>query len=128
MRKCRVLLASVGLAGLAACGDLAADLENAKGEIADIGRDALEGVGASIDTRTACALAGQSEAFCSCISERLGPEATPKRVTDAIRVGTTGQPASGQTDAAGLNDATRQTFVQCVTRAAIDSSVNEAAN
>ena len=40
MRRIQVLLASVGLIGLAACGDLGANLENAKNEVADIGREA----------------------------------------------------------------------------------------
>lgn len=125
------MLASVGLLGLAACGDLGADLENAKNEAAEIGRGALESVGASVDTRTACALAGQSEAFCGCLSERLGPEITPERIeafTEAVRATATGQTASGEGDGAGVDDATRQALVQCATRAAIDGAVNEGAN
>lgn len=129
MRRIQVLLASVGLIGLAACGDLSADLENAKNEVADIGREALESAGASLDTRTACTLAGQSEAFCGCLSERLGPEITPERIeafTEAVRASVTGEGTSG--DPAGADDATRQAVVQCATRAAIDGAVNEGAN
>ena len=131
MRRLRVLLASVGLIGLAACGDLSADLESAKNEVADIGREALEAAGASIDTRTACALAGQSEAFCGCLSERLGPEITPERIeafTEAVRASVTGERTSGESDPAGADDATRQAVVQCATRAAIDGAVNEGVN
>ena len=131
MRRIQVLLASVGLIGLAACGDLGANLENAKNEVADICREALESAGASLDTRTACTLAGQSEAFCGCLSERLGPEITPERIeafSEAVRASITGQTAGAESEAAGLDDATRQAFVQCATRAAIDGAVNEGGN
>jgi hypothetical protein len=132
MKPLKVLFASVTLVALAACGDLSSDLENAKQEAAAIGREALEVAGGEVDTRSACMLAGQSEAFCGCLSERLGPEITAEQigvVTDTVRATLSGETiATSETDPTDISASTRQAVVQCATRAAIDGAVGEGAN
>jgi formylmethanofuran:tetrahydromethanopterin formyltransferase len=128
----RMLLASAGVFALAACGDLSSDLENAKQEAVAIGRETLEAAGGEVNTRNACLLAGQSEAFCSCLSERLGAEITPEQigaVSEAVQATLAGETiASTEGDPASIDASTRQAVVQCATRAAIDGAVGEGAN
>jgi hypothetical protein len=129
MKTLKLLFASVGFVALAACGDLSSDLENAKQEAAAMGREALEVAGGEVDTRSACLLAGQSEAFCGCLSERLGPEVTAEQisvVTDAVRATLAGETiAASETETASIDSTTRQAVVQCATRAAIEGAVTE---
>ena len=132
MKILRALFSSIAIIALAACGDLSSDLENATQEAVAIGREALEVAGGEVDTRTACMLAGQSEAFCGCLSERLGAEITPEQIGAVTDVW--GATVNGETNASGENaptatDAsTRQAIVECATRAAIDGALSEGAN
>ncbi|GAM97000.1 hypothetical protein U91I_00621 [alpha proteobacterium U9-1i] len=128
----RTLLLTAAAFALAACGDLGASLEEAKQGAADIAQETLEAGMGAVDTQTACMLAGQSEAFCGCVAERLGPDLTSEHL-DALRaavaasVNGEGPPASSES-AEPLDAATRQALVQCATRAAIDGAVGDAGN
>ena len=144
-----VTLAAAALA-LAACGDLGATLDEAKKEAAAIGQDALDSSLGAVDTQTACMLAGQSEAFCGCVAERLGPKIASEHIgvlREAVTAGVNGQSleppgaspeseraasagsaSEDQDSAAPLDASTRQALVQCATRAAIDGAVGEAGN
>jgi len=132
MKILRALSSSIAIIALAACGDLSSDLENATQEAVAIGREALEVAGGEVDTRTACVLAGQSGAFCGCLSERLGAEITSEQigaVTDVVGATVNGETnASGENAPATIDATTRQTIVECATRAAIDGAVSEGAN
>lgn len=127
----RALTAAAAFA-LAACGDLDASLEEAKQGAATIGQDVLEAGLGAVDTRTACVLAGQSEAFCTCASERLGPNITGEHVDafrTAIAATINGEPLdAADADGEAIDPATREAIVQCATTAAIQGAVNEAGN
>jgi len=116
---------------LAACGD-ASDLSQAKQDVLEMGGQALEAARGAVDTRTACMLAGQSEAFCGCVQERLGPQVTGEHVeamTTVVRETLSGQgvEAAAQ-NAKGIDATTREALVQCATHAAIRGAVSEAGN
>lgn len=83
-----------------------------------------------VGVKTACTLAGQSEAFCGCVDERLGSkldarqlDALSKVVVEAVRTGSVAAAAEGS-DA--LSPETRQALAQCAARAAVTGVVGEA--
>lgn len=129
-----MLRASLSLAtafmALAACGDVGADLERVKQGAIEAGQDVLNAGVEVLDTRSACLLAGQSAAFCGCLSERLGSDITPEHVealSAAVRATLEGQTLETASQAAeGVDAATREALVQCATRAAIEGAVTEA--
>ena len=119
------------LVALAACGDTS-DLSDAKQGALELSEQALEAASSAVDTQTACMLAGQSQAFCGCVQERLGPDVTGEHVealSSVIRQTMSGQSVeTAARNAEGLDAATREALVQCATHAAIQSAVNEAEN
>lgn len=123
-----VLFVSAAFA-LGACGDIAADVEQAKQGAIELGQDVLEVGAGAVDTRTACLLAGQSEALCSCVQERLGPDITPEHIeilTEAVRASLDGQGVDAATQSAeGIDTATREALLQCTTTAAIQGAMGE---
>ena len=123
-----LLLAAATLA-LAACGDVSNDIQRAKQGAIEAGQDVLDAGADVLDTRTACLLAGQSEAFCGCLSERLGSDITPEHVealSAAVRATLEGQTLENASQATeGVDAATREALVQCATRAAIEGAVTE---
>lgn len=114
---------------LAACGDITTELSRAKQGAIEAGEDVLNAGAEVLDTRTACLLAGQSEAFCGCLSERLGSDITPEHVealSAAVRATLEGQTLETASQAAeGVDAATREALVQCATRAAVEGVVTE---
>lgn len=128
MRYVSLLLATA-LMALAACDDVGADLERAKQGAITAGQDVLNAGAEVLDTRTACLLAGQSAAFCNCLSERLGPDITPEHVdalSAAVRATLEGEALETASQASETVDAaTREALVQCATRAAIEGAVTE---
>jgi hypothetical protein len=128
MRYVSLLLATAFMA-LAACGEVGADLERAKQGAIEAGQDVLNAGAEVLDTRTACLLAGQSAAFCGCLSERLGPDITPEHVealSTAVRATLEGEALETASQASEtVDEATREALVQCATRAAIEGAVTE---
>ena len=130
----RVLFAAFAFVGLAACGDLNADLERAKQGAVELGQETLNAGAEVLDTRSACLLAGQSASFCGCLSERLGPDLTPEHVealTEMVRATVNGQ--APPTAAEGVNPQnletqSREAIVACAARAAIEGAATEGAN
>lgn len=122
------LLTATALA-LAGCGDINTEIERAKQGAIEAGQDALNAGADVLDTRTACLLAGQSEAFCGCLSGRLGSDITPEHVealSAAVRATLEGQPLeTASQSSGGVNAQTREALVQCATRAAIEGAVTE---
>lgn len=128
MRIVRVLSLAAMLA-LAACGDLSGDLERAKHGAIEAGQDALSAGMEQVDTRTACLLSGQSEVFCTCLSERLGDDISPEQIAalaDAVRSTLSGDRADATTEASEtLNAQTREALVQCSVQAGIEGAAGE---
>ncbi len=128
----RLLVTGVAMFALAACGDLNADLERAKQGAVELGQDTLNAGADVLDTESACMLAGQSAAFCSCLSERLGPDITVEHVTaltEMVRASVNGEDQQTAAETAnGIDAESREAVVQCATRAAIEGAVTEGAN
>lgn len=122
-------LAASGILALAACGDLSGDIERAKQGALEAGEEALSAGMEQVDTRTACLLAGQSEAFCGCLSERLGDNLTPEQVgalAEAIRSTVSGQPADTAAEPSeDMNAHTREALIQCTVASGIESATSE---
>lgn len=116
---------------LSGCGD-AADLQQVKQGALDLGGQALDAASSAVDTKTACVLAGQSEAFCGCIQDSLGSEITGEHM-DALKnvvsesLGGEGLQAAIE-KAADVDPKTRDALVQCATTAAVDGALGEAGN
>jgi hypothetical protein len=126
----RILAALSALALLTACD--VPSVQQVQEQASDIGGQALEAARGAVDTRTACMLAGQSEAFCACVQERLGPEITQEHL-DAI-TGVARRTVEGQSvetaaeEAQNVDPTTRDALVQCATTAAIQGAIGEAGN
>jgi len=126
----RFLAAFSALVLLAACD--VPDVEQIQQQASEIGGQAIEAARGAVDTRTACMLAGQSEAFCGCVQERLGPEITQEHL-DAI-TGVARRTVEGEgletaaQEAQNVDPATRDALVQCATRAAVQGVVGESGN
>jgi hypothetical protein len=135
--RVRLLFAAFAFVGLAACGDLNADLERAKQGAVELGQEALNAGAEVLDTRSACLLAGQSASFCGCLSERLGPDLTGEHVEalkEMVRATVNGQaPPTAAESADGVNPQSleaqsREAIVACAARAAIEGAATEGAN
>jgi hypothetical protein len=125
-----VLVASFALV-LAACGE-AADLQQVKQGALDLGGQALEAASGAVDTKTACMLAGQTEAFCGCVQDRLGSEITGEHLEaleTVVSESLSGEGLPAAIETAGNIDApTREALVQCATTAAVEGALSEAGN
>ncbi|MBL8551010.1 MAG: hypothetical protein JNJ73_13570 [Hyphomonadaceae bacterium] len=123
------LLLTVAALALAACGEINSEIDRAKQGAIEAGQDVLNAGAGVLDTRTACLLAGQSEAFCGCLSERLGSDITPEHVealSAAVRATLEGETLETASQASeGVDAATREALVQCATHAAIEGVVAE---
>lgn len=96
----------------------------------DFAKEAAQTASSMVGVKTACTLAGQSEAFCGCVDERLGSkleagqlDALSKVVVETVRTGSI-EAAAQSADA--LSPDTRQALVQCAARAAVTGVVGEA--
>jgi len=119
----RILITLAAILALAACD------EQATQDMAKLGGQALEAASGAVDTRTACVLAGQSEAFCGCVQERLGARITREHledvtgvVTEAVRSGSIEGAARG---ASNIDPATRDALIQCATTSAVQGMLGE---
>ena len=121
----RILIALAALSLVAACD--VPNLEQVQQDAAELGGQAMDAARGAVDTRTACMLAGQSEAFCGCVQERLGSEITQEHL-DAItgvaqRTVEGGSLETAAEEAQNVDPATREALVQCATHAAVQSVV-----
>jgi hypothetical protein len=126
----RILAAFAALALLSACD--VPNLEEAQQHAENIGGQAMDAARGAVDTRTACVLAGQSEAFCGCVQERLGSEITEEHltaITTVVRDTIQGASVEAAAESASnIEPATRDALVQCATHAAVQGAIGEAGN
>ncbi|MGD9816535.1 MAG: hypothetical protein AB7Q23_02950 [Hyphomonadaceae bacterium] len=125
----RIIIAAVAAAALAACGDLGANLEQAKQDAATLAQETIQAGAGALDTKNACMLAGQPEAFCGCLSDRLGPDASTEQLqamTDYVRARLSGEQAEAA--ALGADAATREALLTCAASSAIEGGAVESAN
>jgi hypothetical protein len=135
----KLILAAAALFGLAACGELNADLERAKQGAVELGQETLNAGAEVLDTRSACLLAGQSVSFCGCLSERLGPDLTAEHVevlTDMVRASVSSEAPAGaeertesqSLESPSLESQSREAIVACATRAVIEGAATQGPN
>lgn len=124
------LVAAIAALMLSACD--APNLEQAGQDLASIGGQAIDAASGVVDTRTACVLAGQSDAFCGCVQERLGPQITRERIEDITGVVTeavqSGSIEGAANSAENIDPATRDALVQCTTHAAMQGALGTGEN
>lgn len=126
----RILIALAALTLVAACD--VPNLEQVQQDAAELGGQAMDAARGAVDTRTACMLAGQSEAFCGCVQERLGSEITQEHL-DAItgvaqRTVEGGSLETAAEEAQNVDPTTREALVQCATQAAVQGVIGESGN
>jgi hypothetical protein len=126
------LLIAAAVFTLAACGNVNANLEQAKQQAADLGKEALN-IGANVlDTRNACVLAGQSTSFCGCLANEIGEDITPENVqalTEMVRATITGGDVKAAAEFGGGVDAqSQEAIIECAARAAVEETISEGGN
>lgn len=116
---------------LAACGDTTGFQQIRQGAL-DLGGQALEAATGVVDTRTACVLAGQPEAFCECVQDNLGAERSGEQLEmlrNVVSEALNSKDLQAVLEASGGPDAeTRNAIVQCTANAAIEGALGEAGN
>ena len=101
-------------AAKAAAGDAFAELGVAGGNL--------------LTTQNACLLAGQSEAFCGCISTELGNTFDKSHIeglVPALKASLGGDIAGAAKEAGSIDPKTRAALVTCGTRAAISGAIGQ---
>ncbi|MBC7770084.1 MAG: hypothetical protein H7124_14975 [Phycisphaerales bacterium] len=120
----RSFIAALALIALSAC-----EMPDMEQQAAELGGQALEAASGAVHTRTACVLAGQSEAFCGCVQERLGARITREHIDDisgVVRESLSGDGIEGAARAAqNIDPATRDALIQCATHAALQGQIGE---
>lgn len=123
----RALLFAASIFALGACGDVEQSLEGAKQEASQIAGEALRAGAAATDTRTACLLAGQSEAFCGCVERQFGSDVSPVQI-EAIGQLARETLAGADANTAGADtetSQTRQALLQCAAEGAVGGLASE---
>lgn len=112
---------------LGACDNAGSAIKSSAGEFA---KEATRTASGFVSLKTACTVAGQSEAFCGCVQERLGSrlDAAQLRgvtevIVEAVKTGTLEGAAQ---NAGALSPETRTALVQCAARATVAGAVGEA--
>lgn len=119
----------LGLACLvvAACDNAGSAIKASAGDFA---KEATRTASGMVSVKTACAVAGQSPAFCGCVDERLGSRLNADQlrgVTDVIvEAVKTGTLEGAAQNATALSPETRTALVQCAARATVAGAVGEA--
>ena len=116
----------VGLT-LAACDNAGSAIKASAGDFA---KEATRTASGMVSLKTACTVAGQSEAFCGCVQDQLGSkvDATQLRGVTEVIVETvkTGTLEGAAQNSQALSPETRTALVQCAARATIAGAVGEA--
>ncbi len=125
----RTIAALAALIALNACD--ASNLEQAQQDMAKLGGQAIDVASSAVDTRTACVIAGQSEAFCGCVQERLGARITREHVEDITGVVTSavqsGSIEGAARSASDIDPTTRDALIQCAANTAVQGMIGEGA-
>jgi hypothetical protein len=134
MKKPMRLLIPCFLFTLAACGSpevgaAAQELKNAaKAAAGDAMAEAGFAAGGILTTQNACLLAGQSEAFCGCISTQLGNTLDERHLASlapALKASLSGDVTSALKEASNIDPETRTALATCGTRAAIAGAIGQ---
>lgn len=113
---------------LTACGD--AGLDQMKAAATDAAAGAAKVAAQFVDTRTACLATGQNDAFCGCLSTRLGERLQPEQIdalAGVIRDGLTNGMQAAAERATNIDPTTRDAVVSCAATGAVGAVQAEAA-
>lgn len=123
----RITGAALAALVLSGCEGAGTAVKQSAGEFA---KEAAQTAGGMVGVKTACTLAGQSEAFCGCVDDRLDSkldagqlDALSKVVVETVR---TGSIDAAVQSADALSPETRQALAQCAARAAVTGVLGEA--
>jgi formylmethanofuran:tetrahydromethanopterin formyltransferase len=120
MSVIRIAIVSLFATALVACGDTGADLKTKAGDLA---KGATEFAAETVDTKTACMLAGQNEAFCGCVQDKMGARLEPeelKALTEIVaRAVTAGSIEAAAKEGASVDPKIRDALAQCAVSGAI---------
>ena len=120
------LVLMVGLA-LAACDNAGSAIKTGAGDFA---KEATRTASGMVSLKTACTIAGQSEAFCGCVQDQLGSKLDAGQlsgitevIVETVKTGTLEGAAE---NSQALSPETRKALVQCAARATVAGAVGEA--
>ncbi len=122
-------LGLVLLAGLAlvACDNAGSAIKAGAGDFA---KEATRTASGMVSLKTACTVAGQSEAFCGCVQDQLGSKLDAGQlrglteiIVETVKTGTL-EGAAEKSQA--LSPETRTALIQCAARATVAGAVGEA--
>jgi hypothetical protein len=132
MKTLKPFVILVCFLGLSACGS--PEVGAAKDELKSAAKAAVgDAVGEAsamaaglLDTKNACLVAGQSEAFCGCLSTELGPNLDDTHMAtlkEALKTGLKGDIGEALKGASNVDPETRSALAKCGTRAAISGAM-----
>jgi hypothetical protein len=121
------LLAPLFALALLGCGEQMAEMKSAA---VDIGAQAAKAASELVDTKTACTLAGQNEAFCGCLQTEMGAKIAPEHI-DAVSAVIKGAVTGGGVQkaaesATGIDQKTKAALVKCSVQGAVGEASAEA--
>lgn len=129
--RLRSVLAALAVLSVAACGEAGQAIGDMKSAAVDLGKEAAKAAAEVVDTKTACTLAGQNEAFCGCLQTELGAKISPAHI-DAIASVVKQSIGGGSVEKAAeespaLDDKTRQAVISCGVKGAVGAATESAA-
>jgi hypothetical protein len=123
-------LSLVCLVVLSGCGPSATEagaaVQDVKSAAVGVAGSAAKAVGNVIDTKLACQLAGQSEAFCGCLKQELGPQLKAEHIdafTSIVKASIDGSVGAAVKTATSLDPGTRDGLVACAAKSAIAEAI-----
>lgn len=127
MTPLRAMAAAFCALALAGCDSAGTALKTTAGDFA---KEAASTATGMVGLKTACTMAGQSEAFCGCLDTELGSKLDAKQVKDlsGVMIDTvrTGSIETAQSSPV-VTPETKDALVKCAARAAVSGAVGEAA-
>lgn len=123
----RAIVCALALLSLAACGEQVAQMKDAA---VDLGKEAAKAASEVVDTKTACTLAGQNEAFCGCLQTELGARIAPEHIDAVAKVVKDSLGGGGVQKAAeaatGVDQKTKDALIKCSVQGAVGAAQQEA--
>lgn len=123
----RSALCALGLLALVGCGEQVAQMKDAA---VDITKEAAKVASDMVDTKTACTLAGQNEAFCGCLQTELGAKIAPEHIDAVAKVVKDSLGGQGVQKAAesatGIDEKTKSALVKCSVQGAVGAATEAA--
>ncbi len=127
MIELRIGLVIFACLTMAACDNAGSALKTGVGDFA---KEATRTASGLVSVKTACTVAGQSEAFCGCVQDQVGSKLDARQLQgitevmlETVKTGTLEGAAEGSK---ALTPETRRALIQCAARGAVAGVVGEA--